>query len=488
MPLPWPLVLTRTVSSTTPINAPTDAVLQYLHDPDRMISGGSLVIDRKVDPSNPLKYTITDKLDVLGLWSSTTTYDALFEPKDGGTDVTVNAPMGTRLQQRWRVRGKNEGGAEMTEEVEVQALFFFMPYILKTMVKSHREGNERIKAELEGKHGSRRVVLMDQSPKQSSVHTAGLAFLVLVISGLVYTSHHLIALSISGVALMRLNSRGDDPYGLFHLALNRRTGDPTNVDPKTEWLNMGYWKDTSDFPTACEALALRMIQAARIRPNARVLDVGHGTGESLLLLLRHPAVPVPAHLVGITSLPAHARRSAQRVERFLQTLPETESPQSVTLHCADAVRRPEHATHPFNSADHLRFDTILALDCAYHFQTRFAFLQQALSNLAVGGRIALADIAFDDLTLDTHRSKLIRAALRMMPNDNVWTTTTYVKNMEQMGYVDVTLEDITDDVFPGFVGFLKSRGRGWLAFGALMEVYFSAGARFVIVSGQRGNA
>ncbi|KAI5828992.1 S-adenosyl-L-methionine-dependent methyltransferase [Schizophyllum commune Tattone D] len=481
MPLPWPLVLTRTVSSTTPINAPTDDVLQYLHDPDRMISGGSLVIDRKVDPSNPLKYTITDKLDVLGLWSSTTTYDALFEPKDEGTDVTVNAPMGTRLQQRWRVRGKDEGSAEMTEEVEVQALFFFMPYILKTMIKSHREGNERIKAELEGKH-------VDGSSKQSNVHTYGLAVLILVLSGLVYTSHLLIALSIFGAALMRPSSRGDDPYGLFHLALNRRMGDPPNVDPKTEWLNMGYWKDMSDFPTACEALALRMVRAARIRPNARVLDVGHGTGESLLLLLRHPAVPVPAHLVGITSLPAHARRSAQRVERFLQTLPETERPQSVTLHCADAVRRPAHATHPFNSADDLRFDTILALDCAYHFRTRFAFLQQALSNLAVGGRIALADIAFDDLTLDTHRSKLIRAALRMMPPDNVWTTTTYVKNMEQMGYVDVTLKDITDDVFPGFVGFLKSRGRGWWAFGALMEVYFSAGARFIIVSGERGNA
>ena len=92
-----------------------------------MISGGSLVIDRKVDPSNPLKYTITDKLDVLGLWSSTTTYDALFEPKDEGTDVTVNAPMGTRLQQRWRVRGKDEGDAEMTEEVEVQVRFPLFP-------------------------------------------------------------------------------------------------------------------------------------------------------------------------------------------------------------------------------------------------------------------------------------------------------------------------------------------------------------------------
>ena len=33
-------------------------------------------------------------------------------------------------------------------------------------------------------------------------------------------------------------------YHLQHLALNAR------VD--TAWLNMGYWRDTTDFPTACE--------------------------------------------------------------------------------------------------------------------------------------------------------------------------------------------------------------------------------------------
>jgi hypothetical protein len=31
-----------------------------------------------------------------------------------------------------------------------------------------------------------------------------------------------------------------DPYGLFHLSLNKRPGEDT--EPLTEWLNMGFWK------------------------------------------------------------------------------------------------------------------------------------------------------------------------------------------------------------------------------------------------------
>jgi hypothetical protein len=33
-----------------------------------------------------------------------------------------------------------------------------------------------------------------------------------------------------------------DPYGLFHLSLNRQPHDDPRVPPKTEWLNMGFWK------------------------------------------------------------------------------------------------------------------------------------------------------------------------------------------------------------------------------------------------------
>lgn len=33
-------------------------------------------------------------------------------------------------------------------------------------------------------------------------------------------------------------------YGLFHLSLNKDPGQPSDTDPRTEWLNMGYWKVT----------------------------------------------------------------------------------------------------------------------------------------------------------------------------------------------------------------------------------------------------
>jgi hypothetical protein len=41
------------------------------------------------------------------------------------------------------------------------------------------------------------------------------------------------------------------PYGLFHLGLNKLPGEEKDKPPKTEWLNMGYWKDAKTFPEAC---------------------------------------------------------------------------------------------------------------------------------------------------------------------------------------------------------------------------------------------
>ena len=37
-----------------------------------------------------------------------------------------------------------------------------------------------------------------------------------------------------------------DPYGLFHLSLNKLPFEDPNSPPQTEWLNLGYWKVFSD--------------------------------------------------------------------------------------------------------------------------------------------------------------------------------------------------------------------------------------------------
>jgi hypothetical protein len=54
--------------------------------------------------------------------------------------------------------------------------------------------------------------------------------------------------------------------------------------------------------------------------------------------------------------------------------------------------------------------------------------------------------------------------------------------MEDLGFIDIKLEDITADVFPGFFAFLRSQGGLWPLFVAIMGVLVRCGMRFVIVN------
>lgn len=51
-------------------------------------------------------------------------------------------------------------------------------------------------------------------------------------------------LTIIALILVGAKMNTSDPYGTFHLALNVRPEDESKGQkvPKTEWLNMGYWK------------------------------------------------------------------------------------------------------------------------------------------------------------------------------------------------------------------------------------------------------
>lgn len=156
---------------------------------------------------------------------------------------------------------------------------------------------------------------------------------------------------------------------------------------------------------------------------------------------------------------------------------------TVSLYAGDAVYAKNAVGHPLNPSSTDIFDAILALDCAYHFDTRETFLKQSLRKLAPGGRIALADICFEPEKLRSPLTRVMTTVLRLMPKCNLVSTEEYVSQMGRIGYVDVELEDITLDVFPGFIKFLKGRGLGWKVFGWILEMYAAAGARFVIVNG-----
>jgi SAM-dependent methyltransferase len=218
--------------------------------------------------------------------------------------------------------------------------------------------------------------------------------------------------------------------------------------------------------------------------NTRSTDVGHGTGESLLLLLSEPTLPKPSHLVGITSLELHHLRSLERV-RKRQAEETAFQGTKVDLYHGDAVYDGISANHPLSPGKKESFDSILALDCAYHFNTRHLFLEQSFKKLAPGGRVALADICFSSSALKGTRLKLISSIVRLMPPQNLISDKDYMTAMKNIGYVDVTLEDITPDVYPPFIVFLKSRGVGWWVFGSILQWYTAVEAKFVIVSGSK---
>ncbi|KAI0704867.1 hypothetical protein BC835DRAFT_1315477 [Cytidiella melzeri] len=300
---------------------------------------------------------------------------------------------------------------------------------------------------------------------------------------IVWISH--VQLHTLGIAKKHLS----DPYFIdFYTELNGQRSARDGHRRKTEWINMGYWKDTNDFPAACEALALKLIEAAHCKPKGIVLDVGHGCGDSLLLHLEHPSVPRPQRLVGITSQRQHYLRSLER------TTDRNTSSVELQLSKGDAIYRigAPPLSHPKSSSGHPldaqefqnTYTSILALDCAYHFDTRHIFLEQSFACLAPGGRIALGDLCFipGSLSIST---RIMVTLMGSMPRENMITTDQYIATLRKMGYTNVQLENITRDVFPGFVRFLKGRGLAFRLLASYFERLVFRGLRFVIVSASK---
>lgn len=205
--------------------------------------------------------------------------------------------------------------------------------------------------------------------------------------------------------------------------------------------------------------------------------MGHGCGDSLLLHLGHPAVPRPARLVGITSRRLHYRRALERTT----THPNADLV-DVRLYEGAVCRRNVQSPHPLGKECLNSYTSVLALDCAYHFDTRRAFLEQAFACLVPGGRIALTDLCFTHGLL-TFRTKM--RAFGTMPWNNIITNEEYVATLRTIGYTDVVLEDISEHVFPGLIQFLNTRNRPFRTFASHLDGIVSCGMRFVIVSASK---
>ena len=211
-------------------------------------------------------------------------------------------------------------------------------------------------------------------------------------------------------------------------------------DAKPLWLNLGYWKDARTYPDACVAMVELLGTRAGLQPGDGVLDVGVGFAEQDFVLLDRFKV---SHITGIDITPVHIDKGRERVAKR-----GLEKQIDIRLGSATAMEFPDAS-----------FDKVLALECAFHFDTRDQFMREAFRVLKPGGTIALADM----LPNPGKKSGLTTVFGRKyghIPEANYYDRDEYSRRLAAAGFGDVRVESIREDVFPGMAKYTRQRVEG----------------------------
>jgi microcystin synthetase protein McyJ len=206
---------------------------------------------------------------------------------------------------------------------------------------------------------------------------------------------------------------------------------------KPLWLNLGYWNAARTYPEACAAMVELVGTRAGLQPSDGVLDVGVGFAEQDFVLLDRFKV---SHITGIDITPVHVDKGRERVAKR-----GLEKQIDIRLGSATAMEFPDAS-----------FEKVVALECAFHFDTREQFLREAFRVLKPGGIIALADM-LPNPGKKSSRATAFGRRYGHIPEANLYDREEYSRRLSAAGFGDVMVESIREDVFPGMANYSRQR-------------------------------
>ncbi|KAL0092950.1 hypothetical protein J3Q64DRAFT_1633936, partial [Phycomyces blakesleeanus] len=171
------------------------------------------------------------------------------------------------------------------------------------------------------------------------------------------------------------------------------------------------------------------------------IDVGYGCGDSCFLLARNEKCTV----TGITNEASQWKLSQRRLSLDYKSL---ENRVSLVHGSADQLSR--------CLKDEDMFESIVSIDSAYHYNTRWRFIRDSFERLVPGGTLSLYDLTLDPLLLESMTPlkcqvlNLICKAVEI-PLENAVSAEIYKEKLVEMGYVDVAVEPVDRKcIFGGF--------------------------------------
>lgn len=252
------------------------------------------------------------------------------------------------------------------------------------------------------------------------------------------------------------------------------------------WGSLGLWHDgADDYAEACSALAGAVGQAAGIQPGDRVLSLGCGAGDELLLWVREFGAAEVCGLERDAALVAAARRLLDRTPLPPGT--------RVQVLGGDAAQLGTLAL------PHRHFDRIVCVDAAYHLGPRTALLQAAHTLLRPGGRVALTDLTLAPTGPARWRWLLHgAAALARVPLAELLPLPAQLQRLQATGFGDVQALALDATVLDGFARHVRQQGprvartalhpdwRRPALTAALIGPCRAAGLGYALLSGERG--
>ena len=206
------------------------------------------------------------------------------------------------------------------------------------------------------------------------------------------------------------------------------------------WLNFGYWKGVHTQDQACRQLADMLGEAACMGPESDVLDCGFGFAEQDFHWLQTRS---PKHITGINITPLHIERAQRRLEARGWS-------GRMTLKLASATEL------PFPDAS---FDCVVALESAFHFQTRERFFAEAYRVLRPGGWLAAADVLpLPGDPMPPWGGMILKRW--SWPLVNCYDRNVYAEKLAAQGFVNLGKQFIRDYVFPGYRAYARVRKAG----------------------------
>jgi ubiquinone/menaquinone biosynthesis C-methylase UbiE len=204
----------------------------------------------------------------------------------------------------------------------------------------------------------------------------------------------------------------------------------------SQYINLGFWRDETHFDRACEAMAEQVGLAAELDESSRVLDCGNGHGDQDAYFLNRFS---PESIVGLNITQKHVEIAQKRYN--------------------DSRLRFLHGSATEMPFDKGAFNRVIALESAFHFDSREDFFAEAFRVLEPNGRLACADLIrkTNDLNFSMRLTERMGRAFWQIPKANLCTPEHYRAQLAAAGFVDIQIEDISDQVFRGFKDFAKAR-------------------------------